>query len=386
MPSVCKDKRADGSLARFWQGKRILLVSPEAWGPVRLSKHHYATTLMECGAEVFFLGPDMDKMDRPGIAQRQGPNAPVLIWRKRPMRGMRFMPRSIRSLMEAQQMETLAEICGGPFDILWNFDLHRFRYLTDRKNARLRMMHAMDLRRSHDLVEPAANADHVFVVSPCMAGALGQDFDHAVVLPHAWMPRKPVAIDMPTLPHGIKVGYLGNLSMRAINWDSICSIAAKHPEVQFYLIGPVEDAFGDHTRIRPAIEQRLQSLPNIRIQGPVPYDEVPQWLEAMDVLLIAYDLERFGLKATSSHKVIEYLASGKVVVSSFLEDHQNSPDLIVMARPGEDIGPYFQQVIDQLEQYNSTELQAQRKTVAESNTYADRVASISKLIRVQQGQ
>jgi len=386
MPSVFEDQCADGSPARFWQGKRILIVSPEAWGTVRLSKHHYATTLMECGAEVFFLGPDMENMDLPGIAQRQGPNVPVLIWRKPPMRGLRYLPRPIRSLMEAQQMKTLAEICGGAFDILWNFDLHRFRNLTDRKHATLHIVHAMDLRRPQDLVDPAAHADHVFVVSPSMTGALAKDQAHAVVLPHAWMPRKPITFALPSLPDGIKAGYLGNLAMRSIHWDSICSIAAKHPEVQFYLMGPVEGAFGDHTRINPTVAQRLQFLPNIRIEGPLPYDEVPQWLDAMDVLLIAYDLESTGLKATSSHKVMEYLASGKVVVSSFLEDHQNVPDLIVMARPGENINTYFHQVINQLEHYNSTELQARRKNLAASNTYAERVASILKFICAQQGQ
>jgi energy-coupling factor transporter ATP-binding protein EcfA2 len=41
----------------FLKGKNILVISPEAWGKSKLSKHHYALTLAAIGNKVWFLQP-----------------------------------------------------------------------------------------------------------------------------------------------------------------------------------------------------------------------------------------------------------------------------------------------------------------------------------------
>jgi glycosyltransferase involved in cell wall biosynthesis len=373
---------ADG-LPDFWKGKRILIASHEAWGPVRLSKHHYATELVRHGAEVFFLGPDQLQMTLPAIAQRQGPQEPVLVFRKKPFPGIRFLPRPARAWLEARQLATLALACGGPFDLLWNFDLFRFRSLTDRAHARMRVVHAMDLRRPRDLQGPGAHADLVITVSPGMALAMGSSSEDVLVLPHAWMPREtPQPLPAP-LPAGIKVAYMGNLAMKAIDWDAIIAMATAHPEAWFYLMGPLHGAFGDNSRLEPAVEERLRALANIHFTGPVPYDHVPAWLADMDILLIAYQLERVGLKATSSHKLMEYLASGKVVVSSYLEDHAELKDLVVMAPPGDGIANIFAHVLGNLQVCNAAHLQTERRSHAAAATYARRLAHVADQLRLR---
>ncbi|MBK9421160.1 MAG: hypothetical protein IPN44_08905 [Flavobacteriales bacterium] len=149
----------------YWAGKRILLVSHEAWGPVRLSKHHYASTLIDQGAQVFFLGPD--ELGRRDIAvELQQAGAPTIVHRAPPMRGIRHLPVELRERMEERQMRALATTCGGAFDVLWNFDLFRFRSLKDRSHARLYMLHVMDLKHPDELSGPAKCADAVIVVSP----------------------------------------------------------------------------------------------------------------------------------------------------------------------------------------------------------------------------
>ena len=37
--------------------KTILVISPQAWGQMYLSKHHYALTLAQLGNTVYFLNP-----------------------------------------------------------------------------------------------------------------------------------------------------------------------------------------------------------------------------------------------------------------------------------------------------------------------------------------
>lgn len=364
----------------YWQGRRVLIVSPEAWGPVRLSKHHYASTLMEQGAQVFFLDPDSPKENRIRITAA-APDQPALLFRPPPLRGMRFLSRAVRARLEAYQMKQLAAAAGGSFDLLWNFDLHRFRSIENRAHARERIVHVMDLREPKELNGPAGLADLVIVVSPAMADGLEKPQDRVLHLAHGWMPRKREASALPALSTGIKLGYLGNLAMRAIDWSSIIGIATSFPEVQLHLIGPLHGAFGNDTGIDPATEKQLRALPNIKLIGPVPYDQVPDWLEAMDILLIAYDLEGVGLKATSSHKLLEYLASGKVVLSSYLEDHRNLEGLVIMARPGGSVTNYMKDLLRDLPALNAPELQAKRKAYAAANNYAEKVEQVARKLR-----
>lgn len=376
-----KDTAANGVLPDPWKGKRILIVSPEAWGPVRLSKHHYASALMEEGAIVFFLGPD--ERNAVGVTLEQAANGdPFILHRHRPIRGLRLLPRVTRAWIEAVQLRKLAEVCGGPFDVLWNFDLYRFRSLVKRKDASLRIQHVMDLRCSADLLEPASHADLVIVVSPSMAEGLDDLTVRILKLPHAWMPRRSGSMELPSLPLGPRVGYLGNLAMHAIHWPSILNIASCDPFVQLFLMGPLSGAFGEDAKLDEHIEGALRALPNVHFTGPLPYDHVPRWLEAMDILLIAYDSEALSAPATSSHKLLEYLASGPVVLSSNLEDHADLSDLLVMAKPGQSIMDLFAVVIADLDTLNSPERKQARRAFAASRTYAENLRRINNLLQI----
>jgi glycosyltransferase involved in cell wall biosynthesis len=359
-----------------WTGKRILIVSHEAWGPVRLSKHHYAAALMAAGAHVFFLGPDEHIASGVSV-ERAADNAPAIVHRPPPMRGMRLLPRAMRAKAEAMQIDELADACGGAFDILWNFDLHRFRSLTARSHARLRIQHVMDLRKAGDLGEPACHADLVIVVSPGMAKGLDERTTRILHLPHAWMPRPHRDMDLPSFPPGPRLGYLGNLAMRGIHWPSLLEIARRHPKAQLFLMGPLSGAFGESTRLDPEMEAALRALPNVHFTGALPYDHVPAWLEAMDVLLIAYDPKALGNPATSSHKLLEYLASGRVVLSSHLEDHADLDGLMVMARPGRSITEAIDKVILDLDDLNAPKLKQERKAYAASRTYTGYLQQIA---------
>ena len=360
----------------FWKGKRILIVSPEAWGAVRLSKHHYASKLKDHGAQVFFLGPDSTKENEIRILS-ESEAQPVLLFRPPPLRGIRFLPQAVRAWLEARQMRRLASVAGGPFDLLWNFDLYRFRWITDRTYARTRIVHAMDLRNPAHFPGPARRADLVIVVSATMAKVLVEQQHKVLRISHGWLPRERRAVTLPAFKEGIRVGYLGNLAMPVIDWSGILKIASDHSIVQIHLIGPLHGTFGEDTHMDPTVEARLRALPNVHLTGPVPFNEVPKWLEAMDILLIAYDPEHADRNVGHPHKLLEYLASGKVVLSNYLEDQADLEGLVVMAPQGRRITPLFDQVLRELEDLNTPGLQAKRKAYAMANSYDRKVAQVA---------
>jgi hypothetical protein len=45
------------------RNKTVLLISPERWGKMRVSKHHYAIELADRNCKVYFLEPPSNDLD-----------------------------------------------------------------------------------------------------------------------------------------------------------------------------------------------------------------------------------------------------------------------------------------------------------------------------------
>jgi len=46
---------------KFLRNKKVLVLSPQSWGKMRISKHHYALKLAALGNEVCFVNPPLDR-------------------------------------------------------------------------------------------------------------------------------------------------------------------------------------------------------------------------------------------------------------------------------------------------------------------------------------
>src|ERR1700761_9590989 len=109
-------------------GKTILIVSPQSWGKMFVSKHHYAIGLAKQGATVYFLNP-------PDQENRQ-PKGAITISKSEEQDNLYFIehrlsfPYNIKFhfialfhwLMRAHVKKILKKI-GRPIDIVWSFDL-----------------------------------------------------------------------------------------------------------------------------------------------------------------------------------------------------------------------------------------------------------------------
>ena len=115
------------------------------------------------------------------------------------------------------------------------------------------------------------------------------------------------------------VGYTGHLyEGRGI--ELILSIAAASPEIQFVIVGG-EDAAIEHWK-RKSSER---GIPNINFTGYRPNHQIPDYLAACETLLMPYQRRVcvYGGGGNTSAvmspmKMFEYLASGRMIVSSDL--------------------------------------------------------------------
>ncbi|GMA66092.1 hypothetical protein GCM10025859_65340 [Alicyclobacillus fastidiosus] len=109
----------------------------------------------------------------------------------------------------------------------------------------------------------------------------------------------------------IRVGFAGTLN-HWIDFEAMLSIVETFPEVTLFLIGR-EGQMGNDQHVQSY--RRLLEHNNVCYLGGVPYDELPGYLQALDVLL----LPRIPSNASTSSnplKLFEYLAVGKPIVVS----------------------------------------------------------------------
>ena len=98
----------------------------------------------------------------------------------------------------------------------------------------------------------------------------------------------------------------------------------------------------------------------------------------IDGFLVCIDPEADSNKGSNSHKILEYLNTGKVVISNYISSYSDKRDLIAMVDENSNskLPDLFKKVISNLSSYNSIEFQKKRIEFALDNTYAKQIDRI----------
>ncbi|MFA5864838.1 MAG: FemAB family XrtA/PEP-CTERM system-associated protein [Phycisphaerae bacterium] len=176
---------------------------------------------------------------------------------------------------------------------------------------------AEEIRRADR--ELTQHADFVFACSEPLAASHQNKNEKTILLPHAvdfehFSQRCPEPQELRSIPHP-RACFFG-LIYEKIDLDSLYELAVQEPKIQLLMIGPVK------TNI-----DRLSALPNVRFLGPKPYEELPAYLQAMDLVVVPY-VPDDEIKASGPLKIRECLALGKPTVARALPDLAAVADLI----------------------------------------------------------
>lgn len=106
-----------------------------------------------------------------------------------------------------------------------------------------------------------------------------------------------------------RVGFAGAVENYKLDTGLLSYVSDIRPDWQIVLIGPAESG-------NPELSA-LTTKPNVCLLGPRPYEELPNYLAAMDVLVIPYRLNEYT-KDCFPIKFFEYLATGKPVICTEL--------------------------------------------------------------------
>ncbi|MCP9626311.1 glycosyltransferase [Rhodopseudomonas palustris] len=153
------------------------------------------------------------------------------------------------------------------------------------------------------------------------------------------------------VPHP-RIGFVG-LVASWMDFDLLSRLAAKWPK-QVVIVGPV----------KPEVEQRLAAIPGLVRVGAVPHREVPTYLRAFDVCIQPHVINELRHRSDPL-KVIEYLATGRPIVSVALRSLEPLRPVVELASTADDFVRLVAERIDD----PRAELALSRRAVAATRNW-----------------
>ncbi len=306
------------------QGLHILVISPEPWKGLHMSKHHVSQGLVARGNRVVFWAPSPSDADSIRI---EGQGDLRVAFTPHWFKGVNRLPAFVNRWYYGRTIKALEHAAGAPFDVIWCFDTSRMQWFP--KGDRYRVLHLVDydilyhghgLMRTADLIVTTADIinQRVLEIAP---GAPVYKVGHA--LDQRWLK------DADGLVHRTSavprtVVYAGQFFNTYIDWGALLRVAQEHRNLQFRYIGNVDHEYPD------AAFQQLRREPNVEFTGLKTKEELVPLVRDADILMFSFMTDSRMLERANPHKVLEYLSTGNVTMGSWTLEYAPYQHLLMM--------------------------------------------------------
>jgi hypothetical protein len=373
--------------------KVILVVSPQSWGNMFISKHHYAIELARRGNKVYFLNPPEQKPGQGGSYISITPSGledNLLFIGHRlgfPYR-LRYHALPLFHLLMRPHVKKILKAIGSPVDIVWSFDLGNLYPFRLFGKQSFRIFHPVDEPQNPAAIHSAKGASIIFSVTKEILTKYERPDVPRHVINHGLSGEFLRPADLHRPPgRPLRTCLAGNLLRQDIDRPILMRIIRENPELNFEFLGSFTSAqanVGGSEDVETVdFIKALQQQPNVVLHGAVGTDRLAGMIREMDLFLICYDVKKDQSKGTNYHKIMEYLSAGKVIVSNNVSAYQDRPDLIQMVSErehNEKLPSLFRQVTGSLDHFNNPSLQSGRIAFALDNTYGKQLDRIEKLL------
>ncbi len=165
------------------------------------------------------------------------------------------------------------------------------------------------------------------------------------------------------------IGYVGTLQER-IDFDLLTTVCSALPQADFVFIGPVWSG------VQADVDALHHACPNTHFLGRRPYDQVPNYVAALDVAIIPHRLDAF-IKSTNPMKLYEYLAAGKPIVTTPGAGTEVFADVIHIVNDAD----LFTAAIDKAVLENTADFIKKRQLAVQSHTWEARVKQMREQLK-----
>lgn len=373
-----------------FKNKIIFIVSQDDWGTMFISKHHYAVELAKLGNKVYYInGPDQRNLLRKGeVSITQGPISNLFLVRHRFVFPyfIKFHSRYIFNHLVSWHIHKITKRIGEVPHIVWSFDLSNTLPLIYFSSSAFKIFMPVDEPLQEMAIKAAIGADRIFSVT----NEIIEKY-HNFPVPKHFINHGVSKIFFKDAVYilneeKIKVGLSGNLLRPDIDRNTLIKIIKENPKVQFEFWGSTSSKNSNLANSSNEDENCLQFIhflkttAHVKCHGSVNTEELAKGLNKMDAFLICYDIEKDQSKGTNYHKILEYFATGNVVISNNVSTYKDLPQLITMPKErknNEELPGLFKHVLNNLSEFNSLERRTMRKAFAWKQLYSEQIKTIA---------
>jgi hypothetical protein len=340
----------------LFRGRDVVVISPQFWGDLWVSKHWIASELSRY-SRVVFVEPALWV----GGLIREPRRLPLHMNRLlKPLRKVKdnlfvFSPKLLPGVLgtEPEQLVAQARRLAARMNlrdtVVLNFGTN-YEFASSFNNA-VSVYYCVDPfyptpGRENAERETCARSDVIFAVSDAYRDLLQQYgtgrpihvIPHGFAFEHAREIDAEPASSMPpelvNLPRPIW-GFAGSIHDSCVDLDRLEYIARARPKTSIVMIGPHRNnPIG--ADLSPQGLARIQALGNVHLLGPRHFLELPRYVRHFDVGLVLINTKDYdGTDKTSKRTLFKwllYLSLGKPVVAPLMSEATRIADLVYLAR------------------------------------------------------
>jgi glycosyltransferase involved in cell wall biosynthesis len=375
-----------------FRDKTIFIISPERWGTMKVSKHHYALELAALYCRIFFIEPpDLANKNITISACEDHPM--ISLVRYKPIfRGKRFLPAFIYSFLVKRQIHLLCNKIGVKPDLVWCFQGYLFHNL-DLFGAPVNIFFAADLFYYKYLPLEINSADFSLAVSDSIYKIISASGEKVYLINHglqALFVKGAATLLQSNIPNNknqqLIAGYTGNLRMEALDRETMKDVIRTNPDIRFLFWGSYQkkdlNLGGVNDAVTDAFIQFLETQPNVELKGVVNTNELQIQMKEADLFWLCWKIDVNQLwDGSNSHKILEYLSTGKPVVAHHVSMYQNTNLLTMLSnKKNEGYLELFQQTIQTIILGEPQHKINKRLEAAIANSYKNQLQYIENLI------
>lgn len=368
-----------------FRDKKILILSPQPWNYFFISKHHYALELAKDNDVWFLSAPQPGIGWKKELAKNNVRSRLTVIKYKLPLpQFFRFHVNKLYRYINRQTVKQMLKRIVPHFDLCIDFGCYSLYENVDFVSAADKIFFPVDNFSNMPFTQ--RGAQYLFTVSEVIrkkfsdAGISCHFINHGLSADFASRAKKELENNNSWKKRErITVGYSGNLFIRFLNRDIFRQLIDENREIAFHLFGSTE--FNKTDAGEAEWFRYLSSQPNVFLRGFLMPEQLADDLQSMDALLLCYKADNKDYFGENTHKMLEYLSTGKAIISSHISLYADSV-MISMTEAGNDeaLPLLFSKTIKELEIHNSVELREKRIAYALDNTYAEQIKRIGRLV------
>lgn len=353
--------------------KTILLISPEPWSHIFVSKHHYATILSAKGNKVYFLNPPTNDTS---CKQTDFENVFTVNY-KGFIKGLRFLPPLLQRIFIRQKLKELQKLCKVNFNIIWSFDNSVFFDFSALPKEVYCISHIVDLNQDFEFEKAGRTANLCIGLIPAIVEKFSGINKNVIQITHGvnLFDDNVEPIVLPGQNKG-KAVYAGNLNMKHIDWKLLHKVTIQFSrQLDFIFVGD------NHDKIDNKYKKKVSEQNNTFFIPKVNYKELYRYLSSADILFLAY-LPSYDTDCALPHKLFEYLQTGRIVISNWINSYYEiiAQVDILCSSGDEEYILNFNRAIKTIDIEGKNPVKVKNIEFAISNSYDNQISKIENYI------